>query len=105
MPSPRQPGIDQVTTGPGVSKPEINGLGYNRVLVLFDGERQEDFQWGDEHGILIDPYAVYSAEVIRGPASLQYGANAVAGVVSFKSEPLPETPGHPGQLPVGISDE
>ena len=85
-----QPGISQVTTGPGVSKPEVNGLGYNRVLTLFDGERQEDFQWGDEHGILIDPYAVYNAEIIRGPASLQYGANAVAGVVSFKSEPLPE---------------
>src|ERR1700733_3701909 len=86
----RQPGITAITTGPGVSKPEINGLGYNRVLTLFDGERQEDFQWGDEHGILIDPYAVYSAEIIRGPASLQYGANAVAGVVSFKSEPFAE---------------
>lgn len=85
-----QPGITEITTGPGVSKPEINGLGYNRVLTLFDGVRQEDFQWGDEHGILIDPYAVYDAEIIRGPASLQYGANAVAGVVNFKSEPFPE---------------
>jgi iron complex outermembrane receptor protein len=85
-----QPGITAVTTGPGISKPEINGLGYNRVLTLFDGERQEDFQWGDEHGILIDPYAVYDAEIIRGPASLQYGANAVAGVVSLKSQPLAE---------------
>ena len=92
----KQPGITAVTTGPGVSKPEINGLGYNRVLTLFDGERQEDFQWGDEHGILIDPYAVYNAEIIRGPASLQYGANAVAGVVSFKSEPLPEVKGIQG---------
>jgi len=87
----RQPGITAITTGPGVSKPEINGLGYNRVLVLMDGERQEDFQWGDEHGILIDPFAVYDAEIIRGPASLQYGANAMAGVVSFKSQPFPET--------------
>lgn len=85
----RQPGITAITTGPGVSKPEINGLGYNRVLVLMDGERQEDFQWGDEHGILIDPFAVYDAEIIRGPASLQYGANAMAGVVSFKSQPFP----------------
>src|SRR5208337_1074517 len=68
-----QPGISAITTGPGVSKPEINGLGYNRVLTLLDGVRQEDFQWGDEHGILIDPYAVYDAEIIRGPASLQYG--------------------------------
>ena len=84
-----QPGISEITTGPGVSKPEINGLGYNRVLTLLDGIRQEDFQWGDEHGILIDPYAVYNAEIIRGPASLQYGANAVAGVVSFNSQPFP----------------
>jgi len=83
----KEPGITAITTGPGISKPEINGLGYNRVLTLFDGERQEDFQWGDEHGILIDPYAVYSSEILRGPASLQYGANAVAGVVSFQSQP------------------
>jgi iron complex outermembrane recepter protein len=86
----RQPGITAITTGPGVSKPEINGLGYNRVLTIMDGERQEDFQWGDEHGILIDPNAVYNAEIIRGPASLQYGANAMAGVVSLRSQPLPE---------------
>lgn len=86
----QQPGVTAITTGPGVSKPEINGLGYNRVLTLFDGERQEDFQWGDEHGILIDPYAVYDAEIIRGPAALQYGNYAVAGVVSFKSAPFAE---------------
>ena len=85
-----QPGVSEVTTGPGVSKPEINGLGYNRVLTLMDGERQEDFQWGDEHGILIDPYVIYDAEIVRGAASLQYGANAMAGVVSFKPEPFPE---------------
>ena len=55
-----------------------------------DGVPQEDFQWGDDHGILIDPYAVHDAEVIRGPASLQYGASAEAGVISFKSAPLPQ---------------
>jgi iron complex outermembrane receptor protein len=86
----KEPGVTAISEGPGISKPEINGLGFNRVLTLFDGERQEDFQWGDEHGILIDPYAVYDAEIIRGPASLQYGNYAVAGVINFKSEPLPE---------------
>src|SRR6185312_2810045 len=85
-----QPGVTAITTGPGVSKPEVNGLGFNRVLTLFDGARQQDFQWGDEHGIQIDPYAVYSAEIIRGAATLQYGSDAVGGVVSFKSAPLPE---------------
>src|SRR6201999_2828292 len=85
-----QPGLNETTEAPGTTKPQINGLGFDRVLVLTDGIPQEDFQWGDDHGILIDPYAVYDAEVIRGPASLQYGASAEAGVISFKTAPLPE---------------
>jgi iron complex outermembrane receptor protein len=85
-----QPGVNETTEGAGTTKPQINGLGFDRVLTLMDGVPQEDFQWGDDHGILIDPYAVYDAEVIRGPASLQYGASAEAGVISFKSAPLPE---------------
>jgi iron complex outermembrane receptor protein len=85
-----QPGINETTEGAGTTKPQINGLGFDRVLTLMDGVPQEDFQWGDDHGILIDPYAVFDAEIIRGPASLQYGASAEAGVISFKSEPFPE---------------
>ncbi|HEY5326324.1 MAG TPA: TonB-dependent receptor, partial [Mucilaginibacter sp.] len=85
-----QPGVNETTEGAGTTKPQINGLGFDRVLTLMDGLPQQDFQWGDDHGILIDPYAVYDAEIIRGPASLQYGASAEAGVISFKSEPMPE---------------
>ena len=85
-----QPGINETTEGAGTTKPQINGLGFDRVLTLMDGLPQEDFQWGDDHGVLIDPYAAYDAEIIRGPASLQYGASAEAGVISFKSEPFPE---------------
>jgi iron complex outermembrane receptor protein len=85
-----QPGINETTEGAGTTKPQINGLGFDRVLTLMDGVPQEDFQWGDDHGLLVDPYGVYDAEIIRGPASLQYGASAEAGVISFKSEPLPE---------------
>jgi iron complex outermembrane receptor protein len=84
-----QPGVSETTEGVGTTKPQINGLGLDRVLVLTDGLPQEDFQWGDDHGILIDPHAVYDAEIIRGPASLQYGASAAAGVVNFKSAPFP----------------
>lgn len=83
-----QPGMNMTTEGPGTTKPQINGLGFDRVLVLTDGLRQEDFQWGDDHGILIDPYAIYDAEIIRGPASLQYGASAEAGVINFKTRPF-----------------
>ena len=84
------PGVNATTEGSGTTKPQINGLGFDRVLTLMDGVPQEDFQWGDDHGILIDPYAVHDAEIIRGPASLQYGASAEAGVISFNSAPLPE---------------
>jgi iron complex outermembrane receptor protein len=76
-------GVSMLKTGPNISKPFIRGLGYNRVLTLFDGIRQEGQQWGDEHGLEVDAYGMQSIEVIKGPASLMYGSDAVAGVVSF----------------------
>lgn len=77
------PGLNAVKTGPNISKPFIRGLGYNRVLTLYDGIRQEGQQWGDEHGIEVDGYNIQRAEVIKGPASLMYGSDAVAGVISL----------------------
>jgi iron complex outermembrane receptor protein len=77
------PGLNAVKTGPNISKPFIRGLGYNRVLTLYDGLRQEGQQWGDEHGIEVDAYNIARAEVIKGPASLMFGSDALAGVVSF----------------------
>jgi len=77
------PGLQAVKTGPNISKPFIRGLGYNRVLTLYDGLRQEGQQWGDEHGIEVDAYNIHRAEVIKGPASLLYGSDALAGVVSL----------------------
>jgi len=77
------PGLNAVKTGPNISKPFIRGLGYNRVLTLYDGIRQEGQQWGDEHGIEVDAYNVGKAEVIKGPASLMFGSDALAGVVSL----------------------
>ncbi|MCR4619883.1 MAG: TonB-dependent receptor [Paludibacteraceae bacterium] len=77
----RLPGVSQLTTGPGISKPVIRGLGYNRVVVIADGVRQEGQQWGDEHGVEVPDDAVSSVEVIKGPASLIYGSDAMAGVV------------------------
>lgn len=77
------PGLNMIKTGPNVSKPSIRGLGYNRVLTLYDGIRQEGQQWGDEHGIEVDAYDINRAEVIKGPASLMYGSDALAGVISL----------------------
>ncbi len=83
----RQPGVAQITTGSGIAKPVIRGLGYNRVVIVNDGIRQEGQQWGDEHGLEIDPFGVHSVEILKGPASLMYGSDAMAGVVVFHSAP------------------
>ena len=85
------PGVSAITTGPNVSKPYIRGLGYNRILTLYDGVRQEGQQWGDEHGIEVDQYSIDHIEVIKGPASLTYGSDALAGVVNLiPTQPAPE---------------
>jgi iron complex outermembrane receptor protein len=94
-----QPGVSQISTGPGISKPVIRGLGYNRVVVVNDGIRQEGQQWGDEHGIEIDENTVYKVEIIKGPASLAYGSDAMAGVINMISDPsLPD-----GKIVGGLS--
>lgn len=77
------PNIDQVTTGAAVSKPIVRGLGYNRVVVLHNGIRQEGQQWGDEHGVEIDEYAIDKVEIVKGAGSLMYGSDAIGGVLQF----------------------
>ncbi|MGB3153908.1 MAG: TonB-dependent receptor [Chitinophagaceae bacterium] len=87
----KTPGVAQVSTGPAISKPLIRGLGYNRVVVVNDGIRQEGQQWGDEHGIEIDEQNATKVEILKGPASLMYGSDALAGVVNVLSVlPAPE---------------
>ena len=75
------PGVSALSTGPAISKPIIRGLGYNRVITIHDGIRQEGQQWGDEHGIEIDEYSIQKVEVLKGPASLLYGSDGMGGAV------------------------
>ena len=79
----KKSGVALSGTGPGISKPIIRGLGFNRVLVINEGVRQEGQQWGDEHGIEIDEMSVSKAEILKGPASLMYGSDALAGVINL----------------------
>jgi iron complex outermembrane receptor protein len=83
------PGVNQITTGGAISKPVIRGLGYNRVISLYNGIRQEGQQWGDEHGIEIDEYSIDRIEIIKGPGSLMYGSDGIAGVLNFISPKAP----------------
>ncbi|MCH5597173.1 TonB-dependent receptor [Niabella ginsengisoli] len=79
----KEPGVAIVTTGPAIAKPFIRGLGYNRVVTINDGMRQEGQQWGDEHGLEIDEYSAQKIEILRGPASLMYGSDAIGGVINI----------------------
>ena len=87
----RAPGISQISTGAAISKPVIRGLSANRVVTLNNGMRQEGQQWGDEHGIEIDEASVDRAEIVKGPGSIMYGSDAMAGVINFlAADPVEE---------------
>lgn len=80
------PGVSQVSTGTSIGKPVIRGLSGNRVLVYTQGVRLENQQFGEEHGLGLNDSGVESVEVIKGPASLLYGSDALGGVLYFNPE-------------------
>ena len=113
-------GVETVSTGAGIGKPVIRGLSSNRVLVYTQGVRLENQQFGDEHGLGISDAGIESVEVIKGPASLLYGSDALGGVLYLNPEryvPSGETQadigarylsgtlGYLGQVGAGVSGE
>jgi iron complex outermembrane receptor protein len=80
------PGVSQVSTGTAIGKPVIRGMSGNRVLVYSQGVRLENQQFGEEHGLGLNDAGVESVEVIKGPASLLYGSDAIGGVLYFNPE-------------------
>lgn len=83
------PGVSTITIGSGQSKPVIRGLGFNRVAVVQNGIKHEAQQWGNDHGLEIDQYGIEKIEIIKGPASLLYGSDAIAGVVDIQPSKIP----------------
>jgi iron complex outermembrane receptor protein len=87
-----QPGVASRSLGPAPARPVIRGLDGDRVQILQDGQRIGDLssQSGD-HGVSVNPAAASRIEVVRGPATLLYGANAVGGLVNVITEDIPTT--------------
>lgn len=85
-----QPGVAVRSFGPAPARPVIRGFDGDRVLILEDGQRGGDLssQSGD-HGVTVNPAAARRIEVVRGPATLLYGANAIGGLVNVISEEIP----------------
>src|SRR5690242_11759462 len=98
----RLPGVHNLTTGQQIGKPVIRGLAGARVLVLDDGHRLEDYSWSDEDGPSIDARLAQRVEVIRGPASVLYGSDAIGGVVNAIPAALPDASG--GRFTRGIAE-
>jgi iron complex outermembrane receptor protein len=88
-----EPGVAQRSFGPGPARPVIRGLDGDRVLILEDGHRMGDLssQSGD-HGVNVNPAAASRIEVVRGPATLLYGANAIGGLVNVITNEIPRSP-------------
>lgn len=82
------PGVTQIATGTSIGKPVIRGLSGNRVLVYSQGIRVENQQFGDEHGLGLNDAGIESVEIIKGPASLLYGSDALGGVLYFNPEKM-----------------
>jgi len=87
----RIPGVDMISKGSGVSKPVIRGLSMNDILILNNGVRFENYQYSSHHPLGIDEFGTERVEVIKGPASLLYGSDAIGGVLNFiKEKPAPQ---------------
>lgn len=91
------PGIHSMDAGTGISKPMIRGMSYYRVVVAQNGIKQEGQQWSNHHGIAVDQQSVNHIEIIKGPASLQYGSDAIGGVINMLPSHVPLTAGFSGE--------
>ncbi len=85
-------GVSTLTTGGNISKPMIQGMHSNRILILNNGIRQEGQNWGVEHAPEIDPFVANELSVIKGAASVRYGADAIGGVVLVNPPKLKISP-------------
>jgi len=87
----RIPGVSMISKGTGVTKPVIRGLSNSNILVLNNGVKLENFQFSENHPFMVDEFGTDRVEVIKGPASLLYGSDAVGGIINIiREKPAPD---------------
>ncbi|MDZ4745757.1 MAG: TonB-dependent receptor [bacterium] len=86
------PGVTVMTTGPSMSKPVVRGMSGSRLVLRNNGLVQEGQQWGAEHAPEIDPFSPSRVTLIKGPAAVAYGPNAMGGVIDVEPRALPSAP-------------
>jgi len=91
-------GVSVLQTGVSISKPVIRGLHSQRVLIINAGVRQEGQQWGAEHAPEIDPFSPNEIQLLRGASSVEYGADAIGGVIRSEPKPLPASRSLAGEV-------
>lgn len=94
-------GVDQIQRSPGISTPVIRGLSMNNIIFLNNGTRLENFQFSANHPFLLNDKGIDQIEVIKGPASLLYGSDAMGGVINVVSE----KPAPTNQLKADVSTQ
>jgi iron complex outermembrane receptor protein len=77
----REPGIYGAELGQGIVKPFIRGLGFSRVVTLYQHNKLENHQWGADHGLGLNDLGIGEMQIIKGPVSVLYGSGAVGGVL------------------------
>ena len=85
------PGVSVISKGAGVSMPMIRGLSMTNIIVMNNGVKLENYQYSKNHAFIIDEFGIEQVEVIKGPASLLYGSDAVGGVINFIKEKPAQT--------------
>lgn len=87
------PGVRSLSMTSGIGKPVLRGLTHNRVVMLDNGQRSETQQWGHDHSPNIETATAEQVEVIKGPASVLYGSDALGGVVNVVQAAVPDAIG------------
>lgn len=83
------PGISSLNTGNTIVKPVIQGLHSSRVLIINNNVRMEDQQWGVDHAPNIDINSAANITVIKGSSALEYGGDAIGGVIIAEPQKAP----------------